>query len=88
MSSWPLRNERGSDDVAGVAPLPQRAVNDIAGAAGSCTHVALARRALEPPLEFEEIVGQSIDARGRLCVAGQDGDDDGLLVDVHPEMND
>jgi hypothetical protein len=85
-----LRDERRSDDLARIAPLVQRAVQHVAGAARLAAHPELALRggAREPPLELHEVVRESIDARRRLRVPRQQREGDGLLVDVHPDVDD
>jgi hypothetical protein len=59
LHAGPLRNERWGDDVARIAPLLHRAVQNVAGAAGLIAGVELTVRrcALEPALEFERSLG-------------------------------
>jgi hypothetical protein len=66
----------GMQDVPG----PTRLVAD--------PELALRGGAVEPPLELHEIVREPIDARGRLRVDRKECQGDGLLVDVHPDVDD
>src|SRR5258708_2137995 len=87
---WPFGNQGRRDDVARIAPFPHRAVQDVAGAAGliAGAKLALTRRPVEPALQLHEVVREPVDAGGRLRGAGENGDGDGLLVYVHPEIDD
>ena len=44
------------------------------------------RCALEPSLELHEVVREPIDAGRRLRVPRQERERDGLLVDIHPDV--
>src|SRR5688500_1986541 len=53
-----LRDEGGREHVAGVAPLPERAVQDVSGATGLAANAELAvpRHPVEEPLELRQVV--------------------------------
>jgi hypothetical protein len=90
LNAGALGDERRRDHVAGVAPRPHRAVQNVAGAAGfiAGAEFTLARRPLEPALQLNEIVRQTVDARGPLRIARQESDGDRILVHVHAEIDD
>ena len=50
--------------------------------------LALTGRAIEPALELDEIIRESIDTAGRFRVGGKGGDRDRLLVHIHLEIDD
>src|SRR5215218_8276491 len=58
LHAGPLRDERGRDHVARVAPLAQRSVQDVPGAAGLVADAepAVTRDAIEEPLELRQVV--------------------------------
>jgi hypothetical protein len=90
LDARPLGDERGGNDVAGVSPLAQRAMQHVAGAAGfvAGAEFPVARGAFEPALQLREIVGEPLEAGRRLGRLRQHGDGDGVLVHIHPEVND
>ena len=54
----------------------------------ACTHLAVTTDTLEKPLELREIVRQAVNARRRIGACWEDGNGDGLLVHIHPEIDD
>jgi hypothetical protein len=90
LDARPFGDERRGDDVTGIAPLVHRAVDHIAGATGLVAGVefTLLCGPIEPALEFDEIVREPVEAGRRLRVSWEDGDGDGLLVYIHPEIDD
>jgi hypothetical protein len=65
-------------------------VQDVAGPAGlvADAELAVARQAVEEPLELRQVVRESLEARRILGRRWQDGNGDGVLVDVHAEVDD
>jgi len=85
-----FRDQRRRDDLAGVAPLTERAMEHVPGTARFITgaEFALAPEAIQEPFHLHEIVGQALAPRRRLGVGGQDRDGDRVLVHIHPEIED
>jgi hypothetical protein len=82
----PLRNERRGDHLARIAPLGERPVQDVARAARPVAR-AECRRAPRGPATVSARAGP-VHARRRLRAFGQHRDGDGVLVHIHPEIDD
>jgi hypothetical protein len=89
LHAGPFGNQRRGDHLAGVAPLGQRAVQHIPGAARLITRaeLAIARDAVEPLLQFGEIVREPLEAGRALRAGWQDRNRDRLLVHIHAEVD-
>jgi hypothetical protein len=83
-------NEGRRDDVAGIPPLLQRAVEHVARSARFVARpdVCIAPHPIEPFLQFGEIVGQLVEPGRHLGALGQDRDGDRVLVHIHAEIDD
>jgi len=86
----PFRNERRRDHVARVAPFPHRPVDDITRATRfvARAEVSALSQPLEVSSELREIIGQPVESRRCSGLVRQDRDGDGLLVHIHPEVDD
>ena len=89
MHAGPLRDQRGRDHVARVAPLRERPMEHIARAARFIARVnlAVARDPGDPLLEFGEVVRQSLKARRGFGRCRQDRNRDRVLVHIHAEID-
>jgi hypothetical protein len=85
-----LRNERRCKHVARVAPRSACPMDNVPRATRfvARAQLTLARQAVEESFQLRQVVGQPLDARRRLRRTRQDGHGDGLLVHVHPEIDD
>jgi hypothetical protein len=88
--AWPFRDQRRRDDVTRVAPLSERPMQHVASAACFVADAELAvlGQAIDEALEFGEVVREPLNAGGHFRGGRQDRDGDGLLVHVHPEIDD
>ena len=86
----PSRNEGGGDDVTVDAPGGDFPVEDVAGTTGfvTCSHLSPPCPPAEEPAELAEVIGELFDEFGLGSVIDEDGNHDGVLVDVHPDVND
>jgi hypothetical protein len=86
----PGRNERGGDHVTVDAPGSDFPVEHIAGTAGFVTGTNLppSGPTIEEAAEPTEVVGKHLDELRLRSVIDENGDHDGILVDIHPNVND
>lgn len=82
------RDQGGSGELAGEAPIGEGALKHIAGArcfiAGA--DGTLGTKAFEIPAELPVIVREPIDPRGLGIAVAKDGDRDGILVDIQADV--
>jgi hypothetical protein len=78
LDSGPFGDERRRDHVAGIPPLDEGAVQHVPGAARFVAgpEFAVPGNAIEPALEFRQIVRESIEPGRGLGVLGQHGNRD------------
>ena len=90
LHAGPFRDQRGRDHVAGVAPLSQRTVQNVPGAAGFVTgaKLTIAGQPVEKPLQLWQLIGESLDPSWCLRPDRQHRDRDRVLVHVHAEIDD
>jgi hypothetical protein len=86
----PGGNEGGSDDVTVDAPGSDLPIEHITGPTGFVAgpYLPSACPTAKESAEFAEVVGELLDDVGFGSVVDEDGDHDGILVDVHPDVND
>ena len=86
----PGGNEGRGDDVTVYAPGGDLTVEHVAGTTGfvAGTNVSPLCPSVKEPAEFAQVVGQLLDDFGFGSVIDEDGNHDGVLVDVHPNVND
>jgi hypothetical protein len=86
----PGGNEGRSDDVTVDPPGGDRTVENVAGPTRfvASTNLTPSCPPVEEPAELAEIVGELFDDLGLGSVIDKDGNHDGVLVDVHPDVND
>ncbi|MDP9179240.1 MAG: hypothetical protein M3O61_16310 [Gemmatimonadota bacterium] len=90
LDARPLRNEGWCDHVALVTPLLHRSMEHVSGTTGfvASANLAITRDAIEKPLQLKEIIRQTVNARRGLGALGENRNGDGLLVHIHPEIDD
>jgi hypothetical protein len=83
-------NEGRGDDVTVDSPGGEFTVEYVASTTGFITGTDLPppSPSVEEPTEFSEVVGELFDDFGFGSVIDENGDHDGVLVDVHPNVND
>jgi len=65
-------------------------MQDVPGPTGlvAGAEFAVARQAVEEPLEFRQVVREPLEARRILGRRREDGERDRVLVDIHPDVDD
>ena len=86
----PNRNEGGSDDVTVDALGGDLTVEHVAGTTGlvAGSHLSPPCPSAEEPAELAEVIGELLDVFGFGSIIDKDGNHGGVLVDVHPDVND
>ena len=86
----PGGNEGRGDDVTVYAPGGDLTVEHVAGTTGfvAGTNVSPLCPSVKEPAEFSKVIWELLDDFGFGSVIDEDGNHDGVLVDVHPNVND
>jgi hypothetical protein len=81
-----FRNEGRCDDIAGIAPFAQGAVDHVSRTARFVTgaDLGVAGHAVDPLLQRREVVRQPLEPRRRLRTGRENRDRDRLLVHIRP----
>lgn len=77
------------DDLAGVTPPLDGAVQDVAGPAGfvAAAELTVFRYSAEETAQLGLVVRELLDDGGCVSVLREDRDHHGVLVDIHPDVN-
>jgi hypothetical protein len=86
----PGGNEGGGNDITVDAPGGDLTVEYVAGSTGfvARAHLSPLCPPGEEPPELAEVVGEMLEDFGFGGVIDKDGHHNGVLVDIHPDMND